>query len=126
MRINLSTSLVLAGTACLSLAASAAGQVPEKRGETPLLVPAPENAGAEFEKPVQVQAGQVPIDMGPQIGYAGPTLHDADGDGRLDLYVGCFQGKILFAQNIGTQGKPAFAKPKWLQAEGQEIAISNW
>lgn len=126
MRMNLPTSFVLASTACLSLAASAAGQVPEKRGETPLLVPAPENAGAKFAAPVLVQAGGAPIDVGPQIGYAGPTLHDADGDGRLDLYVGCFQGKILFAQNIGTTGKPAFAKPKWMQAEGQDIAISNW
>ena len=124
-RSTFATLLTVACSTAL-LVSPGAAQEPAKRVDTPLLIAAPENAGAEFHAPVQVQAGGAPIDMGPQIGYAGPTLRDADGDGRLDLYVGCFQGKILFAQNIGTKGKPAFAKPKWLQAEGQDIEISNW
>lgn len=119
-------SLLTVACSTALLVPSASAQERTKRVETPVLIAAPENAGAEFHQPVQVQAGGAPIDMGPQIGYAGPTLRDADGDGRLDLYVGCFQGKILFAQNIGTKGKPAFAKPKWMQAQGQDIEISNW
>lgn len=110
----------------LSLSSGLPGQEPETRGGVPLLIAAPTPAEFEFADPVLVHAGGVPIDMGPQIGYAGPTLLDADGDGLLDLYVGSFQGKILLSMNIGKPNSPAFRAPKWLQAEGRAIEISNW
>jgi len=79
-----------------------------------------------FEPPVLVQAGGETIDMGEHVGYAGPALNDANGDGLLDLYVGCFRGKILFAENVGTAKQPKFDTAKFLQAEGKDIEISNW
>jgi hypothetical protein len=110
----------------LFLSSGLSGQVPEKRGNVPVLIVAPPPAEFEFADPVLVHAGGVPIDMGPQIGYAGPTLHDANGDGLLDLYVGSFKGKILLSMNVGKPHSPAFRTPKWLQAEGRDIEISNW
>ena len=105
---------LLAGSAALAvgLASSAAAQ--------------DQAAPAQFEAPVLVQAGGEVIDMSSQIGYAGPALYDANGDGLLDLYVGCFRGKILFAPNTGSRAEPVFGKPRYLQAEGKEIEISNW
>lgn len=38
-----------------------------------------------------------------------PTFADINGDGVLDLFVGEFQGNILFYQNSGTALHPAFA-----------------
>jgi hypothetical protein len=108
------------------LSSGLSAQVPERRSELPVLIQAPPPAEFEFSDPVLIHAGGQPIDMGPQIGYAGPTLHDANGDGLLDLYVGSFQGKILLSMNVGKPNSPAFRSPKWLQAEGQEIQISNW
>lgn len=81
---------------------------------------------AQFEAPVQLKAGDQVINMADQVGYAGPSLHDANGDGLLDLYVGSFAGKILFAPNIGSKTKPVFGKGKFMHAEGKEIKISNW
>lgn len=101
-------------------------QVPEKRGDIPLLLTPPPPAEFEFADPIMVHAGGQAIDMGKQIGYAGPTLHDANGDGLLDLYVGSFQGKILVSMNVGKPDSPAFRTPKWLQAEGKDIEVSNW
>jgi len=110
----------------LLICSGLSGQTPEKNTGVPVLIAAPAPAEFEFADPVMVHAGGQPIDMGPQIGYAGPSLYDADGDGLLDLYVGSFRGKILLSMNIGKPNSPAFQKPSWLQAEGQDIEISNW
>lgn len=110
----------------LILSSGLSGQVPERRSDLPVLIQAPPPAEFEFSDPVMIHAGGQPIDMGPQVGYAGPTLHDANGDGLLDLYVGSFQGKILLSMNVGKPNSPAFRTPKWMQAEGSDIEISNW
>jgi hypothetical protein len=127
MNANRLMHLGAGASACaLILCSGLTGQVPEKRAGVPVLIAAPEAAEFAFADPVLVHAGGLPIDMGPQVGYAGPTLHDANGDGLLDLYVGSFKGKILLSMNVGKPNSPAFRTPKWLQAEGRDIEISNW
>ncbi len=76
--------------------------------------------------PTQLRAGGAPIDTGELIGYAGPTAHDYDGDGRIDLIVGAFVGKLQLFRNTGSATIPEFGAGSFLQADGEDIEISNW
>ena len=86
---------------------------------------APEDA-ARFERPIALEAADGPIDVARRRGYAGPTLFDADRDGKLDLFVGSFDGKIAHHRNAGTARAPRFAAGVLLEADGAVLAISNW
>lgn len=73
-------------------------------------------SATEFEPPVRLKAGGVPIRV-ESPGYAAPCWVDVDGDGKKDLVVGQFrQGKLKVYKNLGN-GK--FAEGVWLQAEGK-------
>ena len=72
-------------------------------------------AAADFEPPVRLKAGGVPIRV-ESPGYASPCWVDVDGDGKKDLVVGQFnKGKLKVYKNLGN-GK--FAEGVWLQAGG--------
>ncbi len=74
----------------------------------------------QFHPPVRVKAGGVPIRV-EAPGYAAPCLADVDGDGKLDLLVGQFNGgKIQVFKGLGG-GK--FAKGTWLQADGKVAEV---
>jgi len=57
-----------------------------------------------FGKPVQLKANGKPIQV--PNGDAGPCIADWDGDGLLDLIVGCGDGSVMFYRNIGTAKEP--------------------
>jgi hypothetical protein len=72
-------------------------------------------SAAEFEPPVRLKAEGVPIRV-ESPGYAAPCWADIDGDGKMDLLVGQFNGgKIRVYKNLG-DGK--LAAGEWLKAEG--------
>lgn len=72
----------------------------------------------EFEPPVRLTAGGVPIRV-ESPGYAAPCWVDMGG--KKELFVGQFaQGKIKVYKNLGT-GK--FAKGVWLQADGKVAEV---
>jgi hypothetical protein len=74
----------------------------------------------EFEPPVRLKAGAVPIRV-EAPGYAAPCLADVDGDGKLDLLVGQYKdGKIQVFKGLGG-GK--FATGTWLQTEGKAAEV---
>jgi hypothetical protein len=76
--------------------------------------------GAEFERPVRLKVGGVPIRV-EAPGYAAPCLADVDGDGIPDLLVGQFnQGKIRVFKGLG-HGK--FADGVWLRAGGKVAEV---
>ena len=76
--------------------------------------------GAEFEAPVRLKAGGVPIRV-EAPGYAAPCWVDVDGDGKKDLVVGQFRdGKMKVYKNLG---KGKFAEGVWLQAEGKDAEV---
>ena len=47
-------------------------------------------------------------------GDAGPVVTDWDGDGRVDLLVGCGDGRVLFYRNTAARGAPTFADAETL------------
>ncbi len=42
-------------------------------------------------------------------GVAGPFVADWDGDGKLDLLLGCGSGRVVWYRNIGTKEQPELA-----------------
>jgi hypothetical protein len=77
-------------------------------------------SAAEFEPPVRLKAGGVPIRV-EAPGYAAPCLADMDGDGKMDLLVGQYNlGKIQVFKGLG-EGK--FARGTWLKAEGKAAEV---
>ena len=42
-------------------------------------------------------------------GVAGPFVADWDGDGKLDLVVGCGSGRVVCYRNVGANGQPQLA-----------------
>lgn len=77
-------------------------------------------SGAEFEAPVRLKADGVAIRV-QSPGFACPCWADIDGDGKMDLLVGQFNGgKIQVFKGLGGM---KFAKGSWLQAEGKTAEV---
>ncbi len=70
---------------------------------------------AGFEPPVRLSAGGKPVRV-EAPGWACPSWHDLDGDGRKDLIVGQFAGgKMATYRNLG-DGK--LGEQQWILAGG--------
>jgi hypothetical protein len=74
----------------------------------------------EFAAPVRLKAGGVPIRV-EVPGYASPCLADLNGNGKMDLLVGQFNGGKI--QLFKGQGGGKFAKGTWLQADGKPAEV---
>lgn len=73
-----------------------------------------------------------PVDFGPlQFEWMGldagqfakPHLADLDRDGRMDVLVGGFDGRIRFYRNVGTTTNPMFSSD--LQAAGNQLQLGG-
>jgi hypothetical protein len=64
--------------------------------------------GQELAKPVRLEAGGQPINIG-GVGHSAPLVADIDGDGKLHLLVGTFsEGQLRIYRNTGTNRAPKF------------------
>jgi hypothetical protein len=64
--------------------------------------------GQELAKPVRLEAGGQPINIG-GVGHSAPFLADFYGDGKLHLLVGTFSdGQLRIYRNISTNKAPKF------------------
>lgn len=64
--------------------------------------------GQQLAKPVRLEAGGRPIDIG-GVGHSAPFVGDIDGDGKQDLLVGTFSGgQLRIYRNRGTNQEPKF------------------
>lgn len=70
-----------------------------------------------YGKPAQLKANGKEIKA--PHGDAGPCVADWDGDGLLDLIVGCGDGSVLFYRNIGTAREPKLAEGEVLIPPGK-------
>ena len=76
--------------------------------------------GAQFSEPVRLKADEEFVRV-EAPGWACPSWHDLDGDGRKDLVVGQFRGgKMKHFRNLG-EGK--LAPGVWLEAEGKVAEV---
>lgn len=74
----------------------------------------------QFHPPVRLQADGADIRV-EAPGFAFPSWHDVDGDGKPDLVVGQFRdGKMKLYKNLGGG---ALAKGEWLMAEGDVAKV---
>ena len=73
---------------------------------------------ADLAQPVQIMAGDKPIDV--TVGHAAPFLADMNNDGKRDLLVGQFgDGALRIYTNAGTNEQPKFGeKFEWFTVEG--------
>ena len=76
--------------------------------------------GAEFERPVRLQAAGEPIQV-ESPGYAAPCVADLDGDGKKELLVGQFNGGKIKVYKELSDGK--YAAGSWLKADGIDAEI---
>lgn len=81
---------------------------------------------SELAAPVLLTADGAAIDVGSDIGHAGPQMRDVDGDGLDDLLVSAFRGNIRWFRNTGSAREPAFAAGGLLEAGGEPIRLHNW
>ncbi|HEY7427233.1 MAG TPA: VCBS repeat-containing protein, partial [Gemmataceae bacterium] len=70
-----------------------------------------------FGKPTRLKANGK--DIAVEHGDAGPCVADWDGDGLLDLIVGCGDGSVVFYRNGGTTREPKLAKGEVLIPPGK-------
>ena len=76
--------------------------------------------GAQFTEPVRLKAGDDFVRV-EAPGWACPSWHDLDGDGKKDLVVGQFRdGKMKVYRNLG-DGK--LAEGRWIEAGGEVAKV---
>jgi hypothetical protein len=73
--------------------------------------PTPPDTGPQPVKPLGFDPPEVILDGSERL-Y--PAFADIDGDGKIDMVVGTWLGRLRVYRNRGTNARPEYAKPAWL------------
>src|SRR5262245_21885012 len=73
----------------------------------------PREPGPPPEAPTGFERPELILD-GSEYGRLYPSFADIDGDGKIDLLVGTWHARLLVYRNTGTNARPVYAKPRWL------------
>ena len=71
----------------------------------------PTGTGQQPDRPTGFDPPEVILDGSERL-Y--PAFADIDGDGKVDMVVGTWTSRLLVYRNEGTNARPAYAKPTWL------------
>jgi hypothetical protein len=74
---------------------------------------APSATASGRERPIEFEPPEVILD-GSEYGRLYPAFADIDGDGKIDMLVGNWLGRLLVFRNKGTNARPVYARPTWL------------
>jgi hypothetical protein len=80
--------------------------------------------GPQSYRPTGFEPPEVILD-GSEYGRMYPTFADIDGDGKIDMLVGNWLGRLLVFRNKGTNSRPVYAKPTWLDETVPSANISG-
>ncbi|MBN1670357.1 MAG: VCBS repeat-containing protein [Kiritimatiellae bacterium] len=94
--------------------------VGEDAGRIYLLLNAGTDAAPVFNSATLLRNGSATLDIGSR---ACPCVVDWDGDGKKDLLVGEYSGRIFFFANTGTDAAPAFNGSTLLAAGGSTLDV---
>jgi dienelactone hydrolase len=61
--------------------------------------------------------------VNPCCGYAQAALADWENDGDWDLTLGCETGWVTRSRNIGSQQRPVYSEPEFLELDGKPIEL---
>jgi hypothetical protein len=86
--------------------------------------PIPPGASPQPDKPTGFNPLEVILDDS-EYGRLYPTFADIDGDGKIDMLVGNWLGRLLVFRNNGTNARPVYVKPTWLDEAVPSADISG-
>jgi hypothetical protein len=75
--------------------------------------PAPSDSAPGARPPTGFEPPELILD-GSEYGRLYPTFADIDGDGKIDMLAGNWLGRLLVFRNKGTNARPVYARPTWL------------
>ena len=76
--------------------------------------------------PVRLEADGETIDNKDEISYAGPWIHDVDGDDKADLVVTGISGHMRWFKNVSEDRVPVYEDQGRIKARGEDVAFWNW
>lgn len=77
-----------------------------------------------FAEPVRLRAGNAVLGEGRL--FPSPAVHDLNGDGLFDVFIGDLPGRVTFALQQKGDGVTFAEEQKLKDAEGKELDFGNW
>ena len=83
---------------------------------------------SQFEDPVYLKVGDMPLNEDGSMMYPSPAIFDVDNDGTDELVIGTIFGSIYACENSNTDGgEPVWERPEVVKdRDGEALNLNNW